>query len=76
MKAGTAEPRTFSSTPCGVAPPGSNPGWVRAPGTNTRAAFVTYTSTKKLAIGCLIIHDRSGDTSVPAACSAPPRIAT
>jgi hypothetical protein len=38
--------------------------------------FVTYTNTKKLAIGCLAIHDRSDDTSVPAACSAPPRFAT
>jgi hypothetical protein len=75
-KAGMAEPRTFSSTPRGVAPPGSNPGWARTLGTDTSAVFVTDTSTKKLAIGCLAIHDRSDDTSVPAACSAQPRFAT
>jgi len=52
MKAGTADPRTFSSTPCGVAPPGSTPGSVSSLGTKTRAVVVAYTSTKKVAIGC------------------------
>jgi len=69
MKAGTADPRTFSSAPCGVAPPGSRPGSVSARSTNISAVVVAYTSTKNVAIGCLMIHNRSGETSVPAACS-------
>ena len=30
---------------------------------------VAYTSTKNVTIGCLMIHDRSGETSVRVACS-------
>ena len=63
INAGTADPRTFSSTPCGVAPPGRSPGSVNPLGTKTRAVVVAYTSTKNVAIGCLRIHDLSGETS-------------
>jgi hypothetical protein len=62
INAGRADPRTFSSTPCGVAPPGRSPGSVSPLGTKTRAVVVAYTSTKKVAIGCLMIHDLSGET--------------
>jgi hypothetical protein len=55
MKAGTAEPTTFPS----IAPPGSNPGSVSPLGTNPSAVIVAYTRIKKVAIGCLTIHDRS-----------------
>ncbi len=59
MKAGTADPRTFSSTPWGVAPPGSSPGSVKALGTKTSAAVVAYTSTKNVAHVCSSLsHDR------------------
>jgi hypothetical protein len=51
--------------PAGVAPPGRSPGSVHPLGTNTRAVVVAYTSKKNVAIGCLTIHDRSGETSAP-----------
>jgi hypothetical protein len=72
INAGTADPRTFSSTPCGIAPPGRNPGSVGPLGTKTRAVVVAYTSTKTVAIGCLTIHDLNGEISVRAACSVCP----
>ena len=46
MKAGTADPRTFSNIPCGVAPPGSSPGSVSVLGTKTRAVVVAYTTPR------------------------------
>jgi hypothetical protein len=70
INAGTADPRTLWSTPCGVAPPGRSPGSFSPWGTNRRAVVVAYTSTKKVAIGCLTIHDLSGERSFRAACSA------
>ena len=63
IKAGTADPRTFTSIPCGVAPPGSIPGSVSPLGTKTRAVVVAYTSTKNVAMGCRLIHDLSGEAS-------------
>src|SRR5215217_5152666 len=72
INAGTADPRTFSSNPCGVAPPGRSPGSVSSLGTKTKAVVVAYTSTKKVAIGCLTNHDPICEISVPAACSVCP----
>ena len=46
MKAGTAEPRTFSSTRAASLRPGVIRGWVSALGTNTSAVVVTHASTK------------------------------
>ncbi|HZL74623.1 MAG TPA: hypothetical protein VFB83_04540 [Propionibacteriaceae bacterium] len=63
MKAGAADPRTFSNIPCGVAPPGRSLGSVSPLGTKTRDVVVAYTKTKNVAIGCLMIHDLSGETS-------------
>jgi hypothetical protein len=65
MKAGTAEPTTFSRNPCGVAPPGSSPGSVKAFGTNASAAVVAYARIKKLVIGCWMICDRSARINIP-----------
>ena len=65
MKAGTAEPTTFSRNPCGVAPPGSSPGSVRAFGTNASAAVVAYPRIKKLVIGRCMIHDLSARINIP-----------
>ena len=63
IKAGTADPRTFSSTPCGVAPPGRTPGSVKTLGTKTSAVVVAYTSTKNVAMGCLLIHNLNREGS-------------
>jgi hypothetical protein len=65
MKAGTAEPTTFSRNPCGVAPPGSSPGSVKAFGTNASAAVVAYARIKKLVIGCWMIHDLRARINIP-----------
>jgi len=65
MKAGTAEPTTFSRNPCGVAPPGSSPGSVKAFGTNASAAVVAYARIKKLVIGRWMIHDLSARINIP-----------
>ena len=65
MKAGTAEPTTFSRNPCGVAPPGSSPGSVKAFGTNASAAVVAYARIKKLVIGCWMIYDLSARINIP-----------
>jgi hypothetical protein len=62
MKAGKADPRTFSNIPCGVAPPGSGPGSVSPLGTKARAVVVAYTSTKNVTIGWPMIHDLNGET--------------
>jgi hypothetical protein len=49
INAGRADPRTFSSTPCGVAPQEEVP--ARQPfGDKDRAVVVAYTSIKKVAI--------------------------
>jgi hypothetical protein len=38
-------------------------------GANTSAVVVAYTSINNVAIGCLMIHDRSCETSVRAGCA-------
>jgi hypothetical protein len=39
------------------------------PGDENQCRVVAYTSTKNVAIGCLMIHARGGERSVLAACS-------
>ena len=62
INAGTADPRTFSSTPCGSlrraeARAQSTP-WEQRPGPPS-----SIHQHKKVATGCLTIHDLSGDAS-------------
>ena len=68
-----SRPEDVLQHPRGVAPPGRSPGSAKPLGTKTRAVVVAYTSTKNVTIGCLMIHDRSDETSACVArsvCSA------